>query len=684
MIFSLSKDKRTYLKNKTSVRILIIAAVCFSILGILIFRTISSNLMQKRKTNAMDIVSVVTQEINGDAFDVISSAEDPEYLKLYNILLKYQRSSAVDYIYTMKQAEGKVIFVVDADPDESSRAPFGEVYTITESMKPAFEGKICCDRDISSDKWGSHLSAYAPIIASDGKVKGIVGVDTKVEGIIRERSIVALQIFLLIAVFFAICLIFLFTFWSSFAKHDMLTGIMNYDSLVLKGESLRKKGTLNGYSVIQLNIRNFKFINSKIGTSLGDILLIQYAGIISGSLNSDEYCARTGSDNFILLVKKGREDDLIEKLSETWINLSAYGITDLIQISIRCGIYEIHENDTVQDSINYTSVALKQARVSNKNFIIRFEKDMLESMVESTKIITDFRRALEEEEFQVYYQPKVNISTNDLCGAEALIRWIKDGKVIPPGEFIPVLENEGLVTELDFFVFETVCQHICEWEIKGIKPVTVSSNFSKLNLANPNFAETILSIMTKYSVPPDLLEVELTESSGYTDYDALILFVEKMNKAKIHTSIDDFGTGYSSLSMLKDINVDVVKIDKSFLAKTNSEDIHQEKMLGNVIQMINDLDRTVICEGIENKGQLEFLKNASCTVVQGFIFDKPLPHDEFEKRLISPHYDENYRSTALSDEPTDTSDQDGDDILAETENDIIAPDDQEKKNDKHE
>jgi diguanylate cyclase (GGDEF)-like protein len=635
------KDKRTYLTSKSTVIILIAAALCFSVLGFFIYKTISSGILDKRKASAMDVIAVVSDELNreyGDKFEKITSAGDPEYSEIMDVLSKYEKSSSVDYIYTMKMQGDELVFVVDADPSEESRALFGEKYPMTEDIEPAFRGEICCDKKISSDKWGSYISAYAPVMNSQGKVVGIVGVDTKTEKIYREFGILKIQIILLVAAFFGICAAFLFTFWSSFAKKDLLTGIMNYDSLVEKGESLRRKGVLSDYSVVQLNIRNFKFINSKIGTSLGDILLIQYAGIISGHLEPGEYCARTGSDNFILLVKKGHEDDLIEKLSETWINLKAYGVSDLIQISIRSGIYEIDKNDSVQDSINYTSVALKNARLSNNNFIIRFEKSMLDSMVENNRIITDFRRAMSEGEFQVYYQPKVNISTNELCGAEALIRWIKDGRVISPAEFVPVLENEGLITEIDFFVFETVCQNICEWEIKGIKPVTISSNFSKINLANPNFADSVLAIMKKYGVDPDLLEVELTESSGYTDYEALIIFVEKMNHAKIRTSIDDFGTGYSSLSMLKDINVDVVKIDKSFLAKTNSDDIHQEKMLENVIQMINDLDRTVICEGIENTVQLDFLKKASCSVVQGFLFDKPLTHDEFELRLRSPHY----------------------------------------------
>ena len=266
-------------------------------------------------------------------------------------------------------------------------------------------------------------------------------------------------------------------------------------------------------------------------------------------------------------------------------------------------------------------------------------ESMLDDMVHNSSIIDEFHESIEKNEFKVYYQPKVNTETNDLCGAEALVRWIKDDRVIPPAEFIPVLENEGVVTEIDFYVFETVCRDIADWRQKGITPVTISSNFSKLHLANPDFADSILSIVKKYEIPHNLIEIELTESSGYSNYDALTHFVERMNIENINTSIDDFGTGYSSLSMLKDINVDVVKIDKSFLGKDDPIDTVREKMLGNVIRMIRDLDRTVICEGIETENQLNFLKKADCGVVQGYFFDKPLPHDEFELRLKHPHYD---------------------------------------------
>lgn len=639
MFSGLFKDKRTYMRSKSSFYILVSSLVCFSIMGSVIYRTISADIIKKCKQNVMDMVSVVSSETDGDKLQNITSEEDPEYGELTEQLSKYLTPESVNYIYLMRPAGSGLIFVVDVDPVPEERAPYGEPYELIDDMLPALQGQICCDSEFTQDKWGKYISAYAPVFTSDGSIAGIVGIDTEIAEIDRELRIIKYQIILLISVFFIISLIMFHNFWISNSKHDMLTGILNYDSLVNRGDRLHTKGKLADYTAVQLNIRNFKYINSKIGTSLGDILLIQYADIISGYLEKNEYCARTGSDNFIVLLKNGREDDFVEKLSETWIDLKAYGTEEPIQVSVRCGIYDITDKDSMQDAVNFTSVALKYSRTSNQNYITRFEHSMLESMVSDSSIVTDFQRALSEGEFQVYYQPKVNVGTRNLCGAEALVRWIRDGKVVPPGDFIPVLEAENLITALDFHVFETVCRHICEWEEKGLKPVTVSSNFSKLHLANPNFADSVLMTVKKYGISPELLEVELTESSGYGNYEALTHFVEKMNKANIRTSIDDFGTGYSSLSMLKDINADVVKLDKSFLENKHDDNNHQEKMLANVIKMISDLDRKVICEGVETEKQLELLKSCSCEFVQGYFFDKPLPHDEFEKRLKKPHYD---------------------------------------------
>lgn len=633
------KDLRSNIKLKTLTAILFLSLICFGVVGVIIFNNIKSSVISKVKSTAMDMALIAASEINGDDLENISSESDEEYTKIFDTLSKYEKSKSVKYIYVLIYDGQKLTFAVDADPSEESRAGSGEEYPMFKDILPAFEGKVCCDSEPTKDRWGTYFSAYAPVYDSEGNISGAVGVDTGIDEVDRHLNVIKIQILLQIAVFYILCSILFSALWRTFSNRDMLTGILNYDSLVIYGNKLRKKGFLDKYTAIQMNIRNFKYINSKIGTGCGDILLKKYAKIICTQTNPYGVCARTGSDNFIALVKSGCEDDIIENLSEIWIDMSKYGIKDRIQISIRCGIYKINENDSIQDAINYTSVAIKNSRISGNNYIVQFRPDMLDDMVHNSSIIDEFHESIEKNEFKVYYQPKVNTETNDLCGAEALVRWIKDDRVIPPAEFIPVLENEGVVTEIDFYVFEAVCRDIADWRQKGITPVTISSNFSKLHLANLDFADSILSIVKKYEIPHNLIEIELTESSGYSNYDALTHFVERMNIENINTSIDDFGTGYSSLSMLKDINVDVVKIDKSFLGKDDPIDTVREKMLGNVIRMIRDLDRTVICEGIETENQLNFLKKADCGVVQGYFFDKPLPHDEFELRLKHPHYD---------------------------------------------
>ena len=173
----------------------------------------------------------------------------------------------------------------------------------------------------------------------------------------------------------------------------------------------------------------------------------------------------------------------------------------------------------------------------------------------------------------------------------------------------------------------------------GIPLVKISSNFSKLHLKNNDFSSRILALLLRYDVDPKLVEIELTESSGYQDFEALTKFVDCMNAANVSTSIDDFGTGYSSLSMLRDLNVDVIKLDRSFFRNVDSEDTADKKMVENVIHMIQDLDREIICEGIETKQQAEFLKQVQSPIVQGFLFDKPLDREAFEKRMKKPVYD---------------------------------------------
>ena len=418
-------------------------------------------------------------------------------------------------------------------------------------------------------------------------------------------------------------------------SRDLLTGVANFDQLIRVGEKMkrRKKNRLTNYAGLAISIKDFKFINQEYGSVIGDIVLKNYAATLNGYLQRGEVIARNGGDNFIALVEKDRAEAFFNQISKVPVDVGEkMGLT----LTSRCGIYQINEDDSIYDVINACLIAVGETRRSGANDYVWFRQERRDEMIRQKDILSGYHKAIEEEEFIIYYQPKVNLKTRTLCGCEALVRWIRNGELVPPNSFIPVLENDGKVQELDFYVFDKVCRDIGDWQRRGIQPVRVSSNFSKLHLHNKQFVDDVLAVVNKHGADPYYLEAELTESSGYEDLDAMKYFVSEMREAGIHTSMDDFGTGYSSLSLLRDIDMDVIKLDRTFLRDEN--DAKEERMVENIVRMIHDLDRKVICEGVETEEQVEFLKRVGCTMAQGFLFDRPLSREEFEKRLINPYY----------------------------------------------
>lgn len=422
---------------------------------------------------------------------------------------------------------------------------------------------------------------------------------------------------------------------------DSLTDVYNYDKLLRFANKMDKKNRLQEYTVISLNIKDFKYINQQNGSAFGDEVLKQFALYIYPHIVRNEIISRIGGDNYVLLVKSPNTDMIINTLSDIKLDVSTDSISKTINIKSRCGIYNIKNNDDISTALNNASIALNKSRISSNSPIIYFSEDMVNEMVAEKEVLSLFSDALRKEEFQVYYQPKVDMPTGKLCGAEALVRWIKDGQVISPAKFIPVLEKDGALTELDFYVFDHVCSDIERWKKEGLSLVKISSNFSKLHLQNKNFSEDVLSIVRRHSIESEYIETELTESSGYDDMNSLKSFIAKMKRSGISTSMDDFGTGYSSLSMLQELDVDVVKLDKSFvdhIGEADDSNKTNSKMVEHVVHMVNDLKKSVICEGIETEDQARFLVKAGCNTAQGYLYNKPLPRDEFEQLLANPVY----------------------------------------------
>ncbi len=424
------------------------------------------------------------------------------------------------------------------------------------------------------------------------------------------------------------------------ASLDYLTGAFNKQGMIRHGTSLG--GALADYVGIYLNLKNFKYINSTIGQKSGDELLVAYCEALRKQLLPGETICRPGSDNYFLLIRKEHAEAYLKFLRE--VTVSIRSVSRTFTLYANAGIYDIQPGDDIGTALNAAGIALQTVRTSGQaEEQLWYDPSMKEQVLHEKEISQMFPVALKNGEFVVYYQPKVSLSDQTLCGSEALVRWLHDGSIVPPMDFIPVLEKEGTVCQLDFYVLERVCQDLRHWLDNGIVPVRVSVNFSQQHLHNETLAEMIVAVLEKYNIDSNLIEVELTEMSGTRNHDAMLAFLEKMHACGICTSIDDFGTGYSSLNMLREFHMDIIKLDKSFLDRITTENADyrtDEIVIENIFRMAQALNLEIVSEGVETARQAEFLRRIHCDMAQGFLFDKPLPHDEYEQRLRgNRHYE---------------------------------------------
>ena len=249
-----------------------------------------------------------------------------------------------------------------------------------------------------------------------------------------------------------------------------------------------------------------------------------------------------------------------------------------------------------------------------------------------------FPTALKEEEFRVFYQPKIDVNTGELIGAEALCRWFHDGKIIPPMDFIPVLEQSTDICKLDFYMLDHVCADIRKWLDEGKEVVRISVNLSRKHMMDYDLLQHIIDIVNKNNVPHKYIEIELTETTTDVEFKDLKRVVRGLQKAGISTSVDDFGMGYSSLNLIKEIPWNVLKVDKSFLPADDDVDSTRSIMFKYVVAMAKELGLECIAEGVETQTQVEVLRDNRCELAQGFFFDKPLPISDFEQRLTEHKY----------------------------------------------
>lgn len=422
-----------------------------------------------------------------------------------------------------------------------------------------------------------------------------------------------------------------------FAFTDHVTGYGNKNSFNRDVADILSKKVARKFAMIYFDIDKFKYINDMYGFNVGDQTLKAVADVLEKELIKGlETHARLSNDYFVMFISYIEREGLIarfDKILNEIETMHEKGATRFA-VTINAGMYEITDNtidiSLMLDRANIARKSVKNNRLSKFAF---YQDNMRDDILREKEIENEMYDALAEGQFEVYYQPKYFVNTSTLAGAEALIRWNHPTKgLVPPNHFIPLFEKNGFVVQLDLFVFKQVCIHISEWLHQGYKVVPVSVNLSRVHFIEPDFMREFKAIIEEYKIPSKYIEFEVTESTAIENTEQLLCVLNEIHSLGCSVSMDDFGSGYSSLNMLKQIPVDVLKIDRDFF-RDSTDNLRGKEIVASVVKLAKRLGIDVVAEGIEDKEQLEFLQDINCDIAQGYYFAKPLKKPEFEDRL---------------------------------------------------
>lgn len=435
-------------------------------------------------------------------------------------------------------------------------------------------------------------------------------------------------------------------------EYDTLTGIYNKTKFLKETEYMLRANQHKQFAFVYFDLDRFQLINSFFGLEEGDRLLKYVANCVKDIMERYSPCryGRMESDVFCCCKEYIKADF---KLISEEIKILLKGCSNEYEVVPNMGIYIIEDNNmSVEKIMSNAMIASKQTNGRYIDFFAYYTKELGAEAAREQEIIKEMKWALEDDQFGIYIQPKYNITTNIPCGGEVLVRWFHPQKgIIMPGEFISIFEKNGFIIKLDYYVWEKTCKLIKSWLDLGEEVYPLSVNISRVNMYNPNIAQIIMDLTEKYEIPPKYLQLEITESA-YTDNPKSI--IEILNKLKNYgftILMDDFGTGYSSLNILKDLPVDVLKVDMRFLSKTPIEG-RGENILASVIRMAKWLTMPVVVEGAETVEQVVFSKSVGCDFVQGYYFAKPMPVVEYENLIRSQEVFASY-NTAKGDNDFD-------------------------------
>ena len=415
------------------------------------------------------------------------------------------------------------------------------------------------------------------------------------------------------------------------STHDNLTGIPNWEGFCKSTRSLLMNNPDKSFVMLSANIQNFKLVNSLFGRDKGDEVLMETAKIFQKISSDHGICGRTGGDTFALCTVN--TPALVNRLTRGMEEIRALIESPAYRLNIHIGIYEIdNTNLPISFMFDRSYMAMQSIRGNREKVIAWFDSSMLKNALHEQEIISDFENNLRSGQFVIYLQPQVD-KDKKIEGAECLVRWIlPNGNMVPPFEFIGILEQSDLIASLDRYVWELAVKQLHAWKNTVFQNIYLSVNVSPKDFYYMDVADTIIGLCKKYEVEPIKLHVEITETAVADETQNNKETIERLQKSGFIVEIDDFGKGSSSLSLLKDIKANVLKIDMGFLRQSENND-RGNVILESVIDMAKRLGMEVISEGVETENQLNTLSDLGCDMFQGYYFSKPIPVAAFEEMV---------------------------------------------------
>lgn len=479
-----------------------------------------------------------------------------------------------------------------------------------------------------------------PILIADGEIVWnvftLVPTGYLLQRLKPVRNIMYLMIFLSIFLVVAAMISYLIIFSSQrrlvqrLAYRDSVTGGANY--AYFKSQLLTKSRNRCGY-IVSMDIQHFSNITITAGSAAADDMIKKTWELIKQSIKDNEYAARVRDDYFVMLLNMSSDADVSKRLEQLSDEVHDLAIAyDAPGVRACFGIYPMENITALDDSYNKAKIGCAFAKERHDKCYAFYSEVDHEELLKNQQLEERFDFALANHNFEIWYQPKYSADTRELVGSEALVRWREtDGKLIPPGRFIPLFERDGCISRLDEYVFREVCHNQKYWLDKGFKVCPVSVNISRATIYGANVVDKYLGILDSFELPHEYIQLEVLESaiSGNAD---IAKILERFRLSGVHILMDDFGTGYSSLATLNMHCFDTLKLDKSLIDCIGEKD--GETLLHYVIKMGRHLGLHITAEGVEYESQLSYLQEQNCDDIQGYLFSKPLHVMDYE-RLIT-------------------------------------------------